>query len=59
MTIDIAIRRDKPARSGLAIFHLTMMFTTALDRVIFSIMKGPRYTSNADDLQDADVLGKP
>lgn len=39
---------------GLAIFHLTMVFTVALGCVIVMIMKGPQYTSDSYDLQDAE-----
>lgn len=39
---------------GLAIFHLTMVFTVAFGCVIVMIMKGPQYTSDSYELQDAD-----
>lgn len=39
---------------GLAIFHLTMVLTIAFGCVIVMIMKGPQYTSDSYDLQDAD-----
>ncbi len=39
---------------GLAIFHLTMVFTVAFGCVIVMIMKGPHYTSDSYELQDAD-----
>lgn len=39
---------------GLTIFHLTMVFTVAFGCVIVMIMKGPQYTSDSYELQDAD-----
>ncbi len=39
---------------GLAIFHLTMVLTVAIGCVIVMIMKGPQYTSDSYELQDAE-----
>lgn len=39
---------------GLGIFHLTMVLTVAFGCVIVMIMKGPQYTSDSYELQDAD-----
>ena len=44
----------KYALIGLAIFHLTMVLTVAVGCVIVMIMKGPQYTSDSYELQDAD-----
>ena len=40
---------------GLAIFHLTMVVTTAIGCVVVMIMKGPQYTSDSYALQDAEA----
>lgn len=39
---------------GLAIFHLTMIFTLALGCLIVMIMKGPQYTSDSYPVLDAE-----
>ena len=39
---------------GLGIFHLTMVVTVAIGCVVVMIMKGPQYTSDSYELQDAD-----
>lgn len=39
---------------GLAIFHLTMVVTVAIGCIVVMIMKGPQYTSDSYELQDAD-----
>lgn len=40
---------------GLVIFHLTMVLTVALGCLIVMIMKGPQYTADSYELQDADA----
>lgn len=59
MAVDAAvlthrIRTFEYALIGLAIFHLTMVFTVAFGCVIVMIMKGPQYTSDSYELEDAD-----